>query len=131
MPVDKVAGAVERVLHELGEVKLKADALETAALTAQAEEYRGKGDVVVVRQGLKGDNVRRFCDMIAAVCGGRAAVFGGEEGAYQFAVIDNANDVGPAVKAMNAALNGRGGGKGGFAQGKVAATEAEIMDHFS
>ncbi len=130
VPAEKVAPAVERLLNELAQVKTKADTLETAALTGEAEAYRGKGDVVVVRQGLRGDNVRRFCDMIAAVCGGRAAVFGGEEGAYQFAVIDNANDVGPAVKAMNAALHGRGGGKGGFAQGKVAATEQEILDHF-
>ena len=39
-------------------------------------------------------------------------------------------DVRPLVKELNAALSGRGGGKPNFAQGSVAASEAEIRAFF-
>ncbi len=127
---DKTFAAVERLNKELLETKERADALESASFAAIAEEYVGKGDVVLVQGVLQGDGVRRLCDMVAAKCGGRCAVFAGEDGAYKYAVIHVGQDISGLIKTMNAALNGRGGGRDGFAQGSVSATEAEIRTFF-
>ena len=43
----------------------------------QAEEYRGKGDVLLFREDLGADGVRRLTIALTETCGGRAAVFGG------------------------------------------------------
>ena len=39
-------------------------------------------------------------------------------------------DINPFVKDMNAALHGRGGGRNGFAQGSVEASQQQIQDYF-
>ena len=68
--------------------------------------------------------------MVAAKCGGRCAVFAGQDSAYKYAVIHAGQDISALIKAMNTALNGRGGGRDGFAQGSVSASEAEIRAFF-
>ena len=40
-------------------------------------------------------------------------------------------DINPQVKAMNSALHGRGGGRNGFAQGSVQASEGSIRNFFN
>ena len=126
---EAVYPAVERMQGELLAAKARADKLETESFARIAEDYAGKGDTVIVCQALTGDGVRRLCDAVALKCGGRCAVFAGQEGEYQYAIITK-DDVRPLVKAMNEALHGRGGGRDGFAQGKVSCTEAEIREFF-
>ena len=124
------AAAVAKLQTELSALRSRVTALEEASFAARAEACRGRGDVLLVTEALQGDGVRRLCDAISQVCGGRAAVFAGADGAYRYALIHPGHDLSPLVKALNAALHGRGGGRDGFAQGSVAATEAEIRDFF-
>ena len=124
------AAAVAKIQTELSALRQRVTALEEASFAATAEACRGRGDVLLVTESLQGDGVRRLCDAVSQVCGGRAAVFAGAEGAYRYAVIHPGHDLSPLVKALNAALHGRGGGRDGFAQGSVAATEAEIRAFF-
>ena len=79
---------------------------------------------------MSSDGVRRLCDAVSAQCGGRCAVFAGADGGYKYAVIHPGQDISALVKHMNRALNGRGGGRDGFAQGSVAATAEEIRAFF-
>ena len=59
-------------------------------------------------------------------------MFAGEEGHYNYALLRaDGTDISSTVKALNAALHGRGGGRSGFAQGSVQATEAEIRNFFN
>ena len=124
------ATAVAKLQTELSALRQRVTALEEASFAATAESCRGQGDVLLVTEALQGDGVRRLCDAVSQVCGGRAAVFAGADGAYRYALIHPGHDLSPLVKALNAALHGRGGGRDGFAQGSVAATEAEIRDFF-
>jgi len=64
-------------------------------------------------------------------CGGRCAVFAGEDGSFKYAVIHPGQDISPTIKALNATLHGRGGGRDGFAQGSAACTAEEIRAFFS
>ena len=53
-----------------------------------------------------------------------------EDGSYKYAIGEKDGDLRQFVKEMNAALNGRGGGRPFFAQGSVKATEEEIRRFF-
>ena len=128
----ETAAAVERTLAELNEVKQEKACWEGRCFAALSESLHGAGDVLLFEENLSPDSVRRLCVEVMAVCGGRCAVFSGtDEAGYAYAVGLEDGDLRAFVKDMNAALNGRGGGKPYFAQGRVAATRAEIETFFS
>ena len=125
---DATHAAVTRLKEELAAVKQRCDALETAQFESLAAQYDGAGNVLLVQPPMESDAARRLCDLVAARCGGRCAVFAGQNGAYKYAVIHPGADIRELIKSMNAALNGRGGGRDGFAQGSAACTEADIRN---
>ncbi len=128
-PQDAFA-AVARLQAELNDARLRCAALEEESFAHIAEENRGRGDVLLLRPAMTSDAVRKLCDAVSAACGGRCAVFAGEGRAYKYAVIHPGHDIRELVKSLNAALNGRGGGRDGFAQGSVQAAENDIRAFF-
>lgn len=123
----ETAAAVERTLAEFNAVKQEKARWEGRCFQATAASLQGAGDVLLFEDDLNPDSLRRLCVEVMAVCGGRCAVFSGTDGAgYAYAVGLENGDLRAFVKDMNAALNGRGGGKPNFAQGRVAAKRAEI-----
>ena len=127
---DGTHAAVLRLKEEAAALKLRCDTLETESFAAQAAQYADAGDVLLIRPAMEPDAVRRLCDTVAQQCGGRCALFAGEAGAYKYAVIHPGTDIRPLIKDMNAALNGRGGGRDGFAQGSAACREEAIRTFF-
>ena len=129
-PVD-AAAAVERLEHELSAAKLRCAQLEESVFAAIAQEQAGKGDVLLFQPPMKPDSVRKLADAAAKTCGGLAAVFAGEGTHYAYALgRADGQDISAQVKAMNAALHGRGGGRNGFAQGSVEAEQNAIEAFF-
>ena len=127
----ETAAAVERTLSELGALKLRAAQLESQVFAAKAEQLSGMANVLLFEEGLTPDGVRRLADAVMARCGGRCAVFSGSnEAGYQYAVGQPGVDLRDFTKRMNAALNGRGGGRPFFVQGSVRAPRAEIERFF-
>ena len=126
----QTSAAVERLQGELESIKLRCAALETADFARKAQEYAGKGDVVLFEGDMSADSVRRLCDAVLDTCCGRCAVFAGSGNTYKYAVGTREGDIRPLVKELNSALNGRGGGKPNFAQGSVAADKAQIKVFF-
>ena len=127
---EKTFAAVQRLQAELTDAKARAAALEEESFRRTAAEYQNAGDVLLVVPPLQGDGVRRLCDAVSLTCGGRCAVFSGEGSSYKYAVIHSGQDIRQLVKDLNAALNGRGGGRDGFAQGSVQAGKEEIQAFF-
>ena len=127
---EKTFAAVQRLQAELADTKARAAALEEESFRRTAAEYQDAGDVLLVVPPLQGDGVRRLCDAVSLTCGGRCIVFSGEGNNYKYAVIHPGQDIRQLVKELNAALNGRGGGRDGFAQGSVQATKEEIQAFF-
>ena len=124
--------AVERLEEELAALKLRTASLEEQVFFHIAEEYVGKEDVLLLRESMKPDSVRRLSDAIAHKCSGLSAVFAGTDGeGYNYALVraDGA-DINAFVKEMNKTLNGRGGGRNGFAQGSVRCDSAAISAFF-
>lgn len=130
--VKETAKAVKALAAELEAKKQQLFAMENAQFAAKAEELRGRGDVLVKLEGLSADGVRRAAIAIQETCGGRAAVFSGDDaGGYKYAVGQLNGDLRAWVKELNVALSGRGGGKPGFVQGSVSAKWDEIVAFMS
>ncbi len=127
----ETAAAAARMQQELNDTKYRAGQLEDRLFRQKAESLRGAGDVLLFEEGLKPDALRRFADAVLQVCGGRCAVFSKTEDGYQYAIGQENGDLRAFTKAMNTALNGRGGGKPFFVQGSVKATRAEIEAFFA
>lgn len=127
----QTSGAVRRLLEENAALKSRILTMEEQQFAALAQRYAGQGDVVVFESGLSPDSLRRLCGAVQAACGGRCACFSGEDDSgYQYAVGQPGGDLRPLAKALNQALQGRGGGKPDFIQGTVSASQDQIQAFF-
>ena len=77
------------------------------------------------------ESVRRLADAMVRANGARCAVFAGQDGAWHYAMADRDGDLRGLTKRLNAALQGRGGGKPGFVQGSLAASRTDIEAFFT
>lgn len=126
-PERKTAGAAERLKQELAETKYRLVGTENRLFDHMAAARAGRDFALLREEELNPDGLRRLCERLGAVCPAGAAVFSGADGVgWRYAAKLQPD----ALRRMNAALRGRGGGKGGFAQGSVAADWAEIAAFF-
>ena len=127
----ETAKAVERTLGELAQIKQEKALWESRYVRARAAALKDAGDVVLLEEGLAPDALRRLCVEVMELCGGRCAAFSGDdENGWAYAIGRAGGDLRQFVKDMNASLQGRGGGKPNFAQGRVAAKRADIEEYF-
>ena len=126
-------GAAARRMNEVeAQLKYRIVGLEKRIFTGIADSFAGKGDVVHFEENLDNTAVRDLADAIAEKSGGTAAVFSGsDEGGYAFCLVTRNGDLRTLGKEMTKALNGRGGGKPVFQQGRVNATRAAIEAFFA
>jgi len=124
------AAAVQKLKEELGELKFRLTQLENESFARRAEVWRGVGNVLLFEEGLTSDGVRRLTIAVSEVCGGRAAVFSGKDGDWKYAVGCPGGNLREFTGRMNAALQGKGGGKPDFVQGGVSATRKQIEAFF-
>lgn len=126
----ETAQAVARLSQELENTKLRAARAEEQCFSLRASALAGAGDVLLFEEGLRPDGVRRLCDAVKARCGGRCAVFSPAEEGYSYAIAQSGGNLKALTAALNAALNGRGGGRPDFVQGSVRADRAAIEAFF-
>lgn len=126
-------GAAARRMNELlDQQKYRVIGLQRQVFAGIAAGYAGQGNVLHFAEDLDGNALRELTDKIAERCGGRAAVFCGKDGeGYAYCLSSREEDLRVFGKAMTAALNGRGGGKPGFQQGRVSANMAAIQAFFN
>ena len=130
VPMEQTGGAAQKMNEALTAEKYRSAGLQSRVAVLIAESYVNCGDVLHFEAGLDGAGIRQLAEKIAGVCGGRAAVFSGSDGTYSYCLAVAEGDLRGFGKDMNAALNGRGGGKPNFQQGSVQATEAQIRAFF-
>lgn len=127
----ETGAAAQRMNELLGQQKFRISQLEKEIFDTIAAGYAGKGPVVHFGENLDSTGLRELAERIGASCGGTAAVFSGsDEGGYGFCLADPQADLRPFTKAMTQALQGRGGGKPHFQQGRLQGTKAEILAFF-
>ena len=124
--------AARRMNQVVSELKYQLVQLQKQQMAAVAESYVNCGDVLHFAENLEPVQVRELADAIADKCGGTAAVFSGsDEAGYSCCLLTRQGDLRAFGKAMNAALNGRGGGKPNCHQGRVQAAKAQIEAFFA
>lgn len=128
---EQTAAHVARLIEENIRLKSECTAAKEQLLRMRAEACKGKGDVCVIDDTLDPEQARPLADLIADSCGGRAAVFVKDGAGYRYAVIQRNADITDFIKNMNQSLQGRGGGRNGFAQGAVNAGKHDIQDWFT
>ena len=122
--------AAKKMNEQLAALKYRISGLESQIFDAIAGRFAGRGNVLCFREGLEPTAVRKLADLIADTCGGIAAVFSPKEGGHNYALVTREGELKELNTAMNKALSGRGGGRGGFCQGSVKAGEADIRAFF-
>ncbi|MBQ8305827.1 MAG: alanyl-tRNA editing protein [Blautia sp.] len=128
----ETAKAVQHMQEENFSLRGRLQHMEAESFAAEAEKYEGKGDVLLFKPEMEADAVRRLTDAVMHTCGGRCAVFSkNPDGSFKYAMGQIDGDLRTLTKEMNAALDGRGGGKPFFVQGSVKAEEQAIRDFFS
>ena len=129
--VFETAAAVKRLSQEAEKLQYRLTGLENAEFAQVAEDLRDRGDVLVFRQDLDADGVRKLALAVQDTCGGRCAIFSGsDEDGYKYVLAEPGGDIRELGQMLNQMLHGRGGGKPGFVQGTVQATRSEIHGFF-
>mgnify|MGYP002766875617 FL=1 len=129
--IGETAATVARLQDENFRLKGQLSHMFNELCTAEAQKWEGAGSVLLFYDGLEADQVRRMTDAVMQKCSGCCAVFSSNgDGSYKYAIGELNGDLRQFTKEMNAALNGRGGGKPFFVQGSVKAAEEEIRQFF-
>ena len=123
----QTAAAVARLASERTEAQQRAAALEDRLFALLAQD----GQTLRFEPPMPPESVRRLADAMVRANGARCAVFAGQDGAWHYAMADRDGDLRGLTKRLNAALQGRGGGKPGFVQGSLAASRTDIEAFFT
>ena len=125
-------GAAARKFNELlNQEKYRATGLQRKMFAAIAAGYAGKAQAVHFEEGLNPGQVRELADAIAEKAKTAIVYSGTDETGYSICIISKSADTRELGKAVNAQLNGRGGGKPGAFQGSIRATKAQIEAFFA
>lgn len=126
---DEIFDAVQRVHTELGDVKLQNKNMASKLAFLQMEKYTADDTVCAFTENATYDELRYCSNALIKEYSGVCYVFSEtEEDNYIYVVASEKNDIQNAVKDLNSAFNGRGGGRDGYAQGKITASKKEIIE---
>ena len=127
----QTGAAAEKMNEVLAQYKYRLTGLENQVFDSIAKSHAGQENALIFQEGLDSTAVRRLADMTAQVVSGTAAVFSGDDRAgFAYARVTRQGDLKELCQKLNRDLSGRGGGRGGFCQGSVKATQAQIQDFF-
>lgn len=129
--------ATNKLLEDNLQIKSQKDFEEDKYIELYVKTFEGKKDALIISDWMSPDMGRRLADKLADVCPGICTVMClagdscDENPIYRYSLVSRNQDLGEFVKTMNAKLNGKGGGRGGFAQGTLNATKEKIEDFFN
>ena len=124
----EVTQAVQRVLSEQQSMKERCDALSLALIQYMADaEGERDGNIVLFSDVLGEIAQRELVNLLMPKAGGFAAVFvGSDSDGWRYIIGSLHCDLRAGARAINAAIDGRGGGKPQMIQGSAAAAGHEI-----
>ena len=126
------ADTVEKLQKEYQQLKFRMVGMELKKIETIAAQTAGCGDQLLFEEDMSPDSVRKLASDVMESCGGRCAVFNGnDENGYRYIIGEKDGDLREFVKEMNRKLQGRGGGKPFFVQGSVQASRKEIETFFA
>ena len=127
----ETGAAAQKFNEMLMQEKYRGVGLQRKVFHTIAETYAGKDRALHFEEDLTPGQVRELADAIAEKAGIAIVLSGNDEEGYAICIISKSADTRELGKAVNATLNGRGGGKPGAFQGSVKAIRAQIEEFFS
>lgn len=133
VPPEGVVEAAERVRQNESDLRYQMGQMRLRFLEEKAA-MRPAADVplLVFEADLSPDEVRKYCTKLYERGAGSVVMVcsGADDPGYAYAVGSAAVDVRPLGKALNAALDGRGGGSAMMVQGSLKAKKTRIEEWF-
>lgn len=126
------ASAVTRILNEKTAMAREITELkkELLAQKLSALDYT-PGNRCIFEKNMDPVTLRFLANEAKNSTGGVCAAFSGDDiNGYSYVMTSLSTDVCSQAKAINSALNGRGGGRDGMIQGSVKCTKSEIEKYF-
>ena len=124
-------GSAARKFNDmLTQEKYRAIGLQRKIFGAIAQSYAGKERAVHFEADLQPGQVRELADAIAEKTDTAIVYSGCDATGYSICILSKTQDTRTLGKEVNAALNGRGGGKPGAFQGSLKATKEQIEAFF-
>ncbi len=122
--------AAQRQAELLAAEKYRAAGLEKQLLQRIAGEYRNCGAPVLRFEDLSPGSLRELAGLVAQACGAAAAVLSENGDGFDVCLAGPAEELRQLGPAMSAALEGRGGGKPGFFQGRLRCSREKAVEFF-
>ncbi len=123
---DQTAVAVHRVYDEYTALKFAHFGLCAQLFDALAAQLSPEEDAIRIVPGLDPDGLHRLAVRLSEATTGLCVALTLNEKGTGYCIAQANGDVRALTKALNTALNGRGGGKPGICQGSCAAAPEEV-----
>lgn len=132
LPRERIAAGVEKLWSDLTEANYKIVGLRRELIACRAEAAPiTDGNLLFMEKEMDTNELRLLVNSAMAKAGVACAAFSAEsEGVFRFVAAYQGSDFDAWRKALCAALDGHGGGKAPFIQGKANCTEADIRLFF-
>ena len=122
----ETAHAVHRVYDEYTALKFAHFGLCSGLFDALAAQVAPGADAIRIVPGLDPDGLHRLAARLSEATTGLCAALTANEKGTGYCLAQAGGDVRALTKALNTALNGRGGGKPGICQGSCAAAPEQV-----
>ena len=122
----ETAHAVHRVYDEYTALKFAHFGLCSELFDALAAQVAPGADAIRIVPGLDPDGLHRLAARLSEATTGLCAALTASEKGTGYCLAQAGGDVRALTKALNTALNGRGGGKPGICQGSCAAAPEQV-----
>ena len=122
----ETAHAVHRVYDEYTALKFAHFGLCSELFDALAAQVAPGADAIRIVPGLDPDGLHRLAARLSEATTGLCAALTANEKGTGYCLAPAGGDVRALTKALNTALNGRGGGKPGICQGSCAAAPEQV-----
>ena len=122
----ETAHAVHRVYDEYTALKFAHFGLCSELFDALAAQVAPGADAIRIVPGLDPDGLHRLATRLSEATTGLCAALTANEKGTGYCLAQAGGDIRALTKALNTALNGRGGGKPGICQGSCAAAPEQV-----
>lgn len=121
--------AVRKMHTDLGDIKVQNKNMASRLAFLQMEKYTADDTVCAFTENATYDELR-YCSnaLIKETCKVCYIFSEQEKNNYIYVVASDKNDIQSAVAELNIVFNGKGGGRGCYAQGKIIASKEEIIE---
>jgi len=117
---------VQTLNDEKERLRFELTKLRFELIDIKTNEMEASGTAIVFEENLSAEEMRRFLNNLSKKCETVSVFSGNDNEGYKYVFLSSGEDFAGIVKSMNAALNGKGGGKD-VAQGFLNSTKTEIQ----